>query len=366
MKKTIGLVFLFAILLTLTGCAGNSSSENAGSISSTANASSSVCESEAEPDVTESTLVICMPNTVHPFFKIFQMGFIEKAQELGYDNIVVSGADNQGTYTYDELFEIWCNDIEKCNPKGVVMWAGADDTHYDIMRKLSEKGVAVIITYFAHDYEDCSDFVCANPAVVQAEGQGKLAAIYLAAELENRGIASGMIGMSYGGNDDTGFQAFRNQFFELLQGLTVIEHAYSGVTADECLERIEDYIRKNPQIVAAFGAASGDGAGWANAKKNLGREDIITIAVGSYPNNISFLMEGELDALFADPLYEGGERTAEMLDEALHGKVFSESEWQPTLPAHFVTVEGEGKNGPQYYLDLFDRIETFDWDKYMV
>ena len=48
-----------------------------------------------------------------------------------------------------------------------------------------------------------------------------------------------------------------------------------------------------------------------------------------------------------------------MLDRVLKGETFEGDAWQPALPTYIVTADGTGKNGPDFYLDLWERVEAF-------
>ena len=49
----------------------------------------------------------------------------------------------------------------------------------------------------------------------------------------------------------------------------------------------------------------------------------------------------------------------EMLDRVLKGETFTGGEWHPMLPVRTITADGTGKNGPDFYLDLWERVEAF-------
>ena len=155
MKKIISLLLCLMFMFALFGCASKTPAENSGSeISQTESAQSS------EPvDLAQGkTIACCMGAIHHPVHRVVQYGFCTKAEELGMIPII-SGLDEG---SMQELIDKWNNDIASNNAVGAMIWT-SDDSCYDLMKALKEKGIYTVVPYFAHNYESTCKFIDKNP-----------------------------------------------------------------------------------------------------------------------------------------------------------------------------------------------------------
>ena len=140
---------------------------------------------------------VCMGSIRHPVHRIVQLGFFEKADELGYEGHIL-GLEDGGA---QELFDCWLQGAREYDIKGAVCWVG-DDSAYEFLKELHGMGVKTVVPHFPFSYEDAKEFVDVN---VHADKSAMVehAAEFICLKLRENNINSGVIGVSAGMHDDT-------------------------------------------------------------------------------------------------------------------------------------------------------------------
>ena len=141
---------------------------------------------------------------------------------------------------------------------------------------------------------------------------------------------------------------------------TVLGTVFEGAETVEAQNKVDAYIRDNPDMVAGYSKTGGGTVAWAAAKELNGREDILAVGYDYTKKNLDVVSEGGAVALIAQPLYDEGYTGLELIDEMLHGKAFnaSESLWYQKLDAPLVYPGGEGVHGAAMYYDMYARSEA--------
>ena len=356
MKRIISLILLLVILL--------SACDN---LRSDSTASTSVI-SDGTPNSSESgvlssrnVVMLCTGVTKHPNIQLIQLGFVEKAKQLGFYEPVISGLAYGST---EEFIYQWAKDADVYNPDGFVVW-GATGIYIDFFPELYEKGAKFVAPYFdllEYDYSiDFINMIEANP-ICDEIARGRQAADYILQCLEADGIHSGTIVFHY---DSYYYPGFRDRIEELSDFTVVDLKLTIGSSREESIKfdvpRIQDALDLYSDIVAFYNPVSGDPSSiWEIALgEPLSQTGIIGVTSMQDKAALTSLREGKISAIITNPFYEAGYVGMEMLDKLLQGETFEGDAWQPALPTYIVTADGTGKNGPDFYLDLWERVEAF-------
>ena len=296
---------------------------------------------------------VCMGAVSHPIHRIVQLGFMEAADDLGYDGHIL-GFDES---SMQELFDCWLQGAEEHDIGGALCWVG-DDSGYEFLKELHSMGVKTVVPHFPHSYEETKDFIDVNIC-----HDGKVttvkAADYIGQTLRANGITSGSIGVSANGpaiiHED--ISVFREYMGAHYPEYTVLGTVFEGAETVEAQNKVDAYIRDNPDMVAGYSKTGGGTVAWAAAKELNGREDILAVGYDYTKKNLDVVSEGGAVALIAQPLYDEGYTGLELIDEMLHGKAFnaSESLWYQKLDAPLIYPGGEGVHGAAMYYDLYER-----------
>ena len=298
---------------------------------------------------------VCMGSVSHPAHRIVQLGFMEKAEELGYEGHIL-GLD---TGSMQELYDCWLEGAKEHDIAGAVCWVG-DDSAYECLKELHGMGVKIVASCFPHAYESAKDIIDVNLFYDNDEMEVK-AAEFLGQKLRAADIRSGSIGLAVTNlcvlsND---LHAFRNHFENNYPEYKLLDLIGVGAEIDSSKQKIEEYILAHPDMVAGFGAQGGGPVSWSSAKKSTGRTDIMVVGYEYTPTNLNILMQGGVDALVALPVYDSGARGMELVDELVNGKVFnlSEATWRISLDTPLIYPDGAGAHDPAYYYDQYARSE---------
>ena len=344
MRRWFALLAGIELLLALCACGG-----------AQAPAQPPAAELSSSSAEKKPSAAVCMGAVSHPVHRVMQLGFLEKAEELGYEGHVL-GLDRGN---WQELYDCWLQGAREYDIAGAAYWVG-DDSAYEFLKELHGMGVKTVVPYFPHNYEESKDFIDVN-ACYDNDAIEVAAADYLGRKLRSAGVQSGSVGMSVVSLNIThnDLHAFRNHFEEQYPEYTLLDLIGIGAEVDSSRQKLRGYIQANPDMVAGFGPQGGGTSAWAWAKKAADRTDIMVVGYDYTPLNLDVLVDGGVDALVALPIYDSGARSMELIDEMLHGKAFNVSEalWYQKLDAPLIYPGGAGVHDPAYYYDQYTRAE---------
>ena len=242
MKKFLLLSLAVIMLLALFGCANNTPVVDDGS-DTPQNATVDLAKGK--------TVACCMGSIYHPVHRVVQYGFCTKAQEqwklcsqvfnyfelaeeLGM-NPVVSGLESG---SMDELISQWETDIASNNAAGALIWTG-DDSCYEMMKALKEKGVYFVVPHFVHSYEYSKTFIDKNIAAL-GRTYGASMADYLVEKLYEAGITEGPVGMVQPGSgiEYAITDSCAKRMEELDTNFTVLDLVFTGNERTEAINKI--------------------------------------------------------------------------------------------------------------------------------
>lgn len=350
MKRIICLILCLILTLGIFGCAKDLDAPES---STPENSESNNSEDYAQG----KTVACCMGSITHPVHRVVQYGFCTKAEELGMIPIV-SGLESGAM---DELISQWETDISLNNAVGALIWTG-DDSCYEMMKVLKQKGIYTVIPYYAHYYEYTNSFIDVNPYFSWRE-YGIAVADKLVEILVEKGIESGNIAVSQNGPSfvsNAANNGFRERINELGVSYKVLDTIMVGAEINEGTKKATELLNEKDNIVAAVGFDISDILYWESAAVNCSRSDLTLIGLGFYNDAIKLMEEERIDVLVVDPIYKTGTVSAQYLHELINGKVFkSEDEWFTPLDIKLTYPGGEGENNIQTYRDIYDAAQEY-------
>ncbi len=355
MKKFLALILCLLMVFGLfAGC--GQKTEEAPKDEPKEDASEEVKEEEPEEKV---QVAACMPSVNNPVCRIMEMGFIVRAEELGYD-AVVSGLDEG---SLQEFVTKWESAIT--NGAQGIMLAWGDDGCYDFCKRAKEQGVYIVVPHFPHDYETTKDFIDAvlscKPATYGAES-----AKFILDKLEEKGITEGSIAITQNSanvTENAASDAFRSAILESGTNFKVLDTVMEGGEVTEGTNKCTAIIQSNQDIVAAFGTTGSSPQTWAAAAENSGKTDLIIVGMDYVEKNVNLVNDGKVAAVVAQPLYDECVESANVLDSLFKGRTYtaSESEWWMEIDAPLAYIGGEGKSDINYYNGILEQLKTFDF-----
>ncbi len=354
MKKVmVALIVVLELLYILSGCSGSL----AESSSSATAESVYVHMSESVPSETNRSAAVCMGSVSHPVCRIVQLGFMEKADELGYEGHILGLSEG----STQELYACWLEGAKEYDIAGAVCWV-VDDSAYEFLKELHGMGVKTVAATMPHDYIKTRDFIDVNLRHSRVD-DSIMVADFIGQSLFDRGLFSGSIAVTMNGYSSNYYLEGSNAFWTYMPtrypDYTYLDAMYEGAVPEEAVAKVQQLILEHPEIIAAFGMSNNSALVWANGKKAAGRPDILVAAYSDSRDGLDLLAAGDVDVLVGQPLYEAGYVGLELIDRLLNGKVYNTSEalWIQKLETHLIYQGGKGKHDPAYYYAIHARAE---------
>ncbi len=355
MKKFLALILCLLMVFGLfAGC--GQKTEEAPKEEPKEEASEEVKEEEPEEKI---QVAACVPGINNPVCRIMAMGFIERAEEIGYD-AVMSGLDEGSV---QEFFTKWEGAVT--NGAQGIMLAWGDDACYDMCRRLKEQGTYIVVPHFPHEYEAAKDYIDAvlscKPATYGAES-----AEFVLDKLEEKGITEGSIAITQNGpniTENAASDAFRTAILNSGTNFKVLDVVMEGGEVTEGTNKCTAIIQANQDLVAAFGTTGSSPQTWSAAAENAGKTDLIIVGMDYVEKNVELVNDGKVAAIVAQPLYDECVESANVMDRLFKGETFtaSEAEWWMEIDAPLAYVGGEGASDINYYNDILEQLKTFDF-----
>ena len=353
MRKVSIFLLFTELMCMLMGCGGQPA-EKVPDSRSCAPAPEQVSVSEPAPEKSARSAAVCMGAVSHPVHRVVQLGFMEKAEELGYEGHIL-GLEEGGM---QEQYDCWLQGAREHDIGGAVCWVGGDSA-YEFLKELHGMGVKTVATYFKHPYAEAKDIIDVNLYYDDIFGAIN-AADFIGQGLLERDVHSGSIGLTYNGPSAyfaENIEAFRTYVSVRYAEFTLLDTRYEGAEIEEAQKIAEALICEHPDMVAAFGATGSSALAWSAAKKATGRSDIFVFACDYTPLNLDILQQGDVDGLLVRPVYEAGYVGMELIDELLKGKIYHTDEklWGQVLPMNIIYPGGEGNHDPARYAAMYAR-----------
>ena len=347
MNRAAAVLLAAAQLTCLLGLPGGCESRNAAAPPAPPPVSSSA---PADP-----AAAVCMGAVGHPLHQIAQLGFLEKAEELGYEGHVLGLEEG----LMQEQCACWLQGAKEYDIAGAVCWVG-DDSGYEFLKELHGMGVKIAVPYFPHAYSQTKEFIDVN--VHQDYDAAAIeTADFIVKALAEKGIRSGDVGISVPGTPQpAGLQTFRDYMRKTYPEYNILEEVYESAELPAATAKVETLLRTSPDLVAGFGLSGYSAQVWAAAKESTGRRDVVVVGYDYTTENLDVLSGGGVDALISQPLYEAGAEGLALLDQMFCGKVYSTSEtvWKQPLDMPLIYPGGAGAHDPARCHDLYKRAQA--------
>ena len=295
-------------------------------------------------------VAICMDSYNHPVHRQVQLGFLKKAEELGYTDAQVVGTD------LGDSQAAWENGLQWANAggKGILLWAG-DSSCWETIKALKAAGCVVGIPHFNHmsqnngELPEGLDFnMACSPTLY-----GQQVAAMMAAALDGKEGKVAITLNTHNITEDAADESFRAEWEAQAANydLSKIELLATELEGGDLVEATNintSILQANPTIIGAFGTTGNSPQSWSGAVKNCGKEagSVWIAGMDATAGNLELLKNGEVAVIVAQPLFNEAAKTMEYIDIMLQGGTVDA--WTD-LEAPIVTLDGEGENGYEFH-----------------
>lgn len=336
----MGRTALAVTALALVG-AGCGSSGSGGSTTSTQAASSSKPAAQTAQASDSKRLLWVQPLRNHPVHRIMQAGFLAECKKLGYTCDIVG---NPSATTVDIPASLSLADAALASKKyaGVGIY-GFDPQMYPYIKKVHDQGYPTVSWHIALKQGTVPGLDATtgcNPtdyAKAAAEAMGKA--------IGGKGTVAVTEG-SFNTLENSVAKQFAQTMKEKYPNVKVLAPQEEGFEPSKAQAKAVSIIQGNQDVVGAFSTTGGGPETWANAQRQAGRK-LTIISMDYVRQNLDLVKSGQVYGLVAQPLYQEGAKTADLLAQMAEGKKVP---YYNYLPAPVITKQDLTK-----YYDLLDQ-----------
>lgn len=259
------------------------------------------------------TLVFVPKATNSQFWVAIWDGAKQAAKELGYKEVKFQGAASAADVTGQiNIF----NDVVTSKPDGILIAVNDQRALKNPIENAVAFGVPVVTVNSGVD----SDKVLAH-AGTDNYNAGAMGAHTLAKLLNGKGM---VIDIGIDASSETGRQrenGFRETMEKNYPNIKVLPTQHSMGDVNRAMNIASDQITGNPDVNGIFCAQDNGGTGAAQALKQRGVKDRITlVSFDSSPDEFQLFMDGYLDALVVQDPFMQGYQGVYALDSIINGK----------------------------------------------
>lgn len=307
------------------------------------------CGSDEEPasqGATGSTakdkrLLWVQPLRNHPVHRIMQAGFMSECKKLGYECEI---AGNPSATTVDVPATVSLAEAAMASKKfgGVGVYA-FDPQMYPFVKKVHDEGHPTVSWHIylkEGEVPGLDATTGANPT-----DYAKNAAQAMGEAIGGKGTVAVTEG-SFNTLENTVAEQFTKTIEQEFPDVKVLEPQEEGFEPSKAQSKAVGIIEGNPSVVGAFSTTGGGPQTWSTAQRQAGRK-LTIISMDYVRQNLDLVKSGEVYGLVAQPLFEEGAKTAEVLAQMAEGK---EVPYYNYLPAPVITKPDLTK-----YYELLDQ-----------
>ena len=287
----------------------------------------STCPPKFNPATKKLAIALYLKD--HPTYRVVRAGFLNQVHKMGYQ------AEVAGISDYDEAsFNRVCTSLAELHVDGAVLCAPAPEA----LQVLKQAGIPVVCLHNITQNTP-ADGICSS-ITADPKKIAQTVADFFAEQLSSR---SGSIAVSQS-EDNQLESAITQEFIRLmkhthpnirvLDDLRFADHTMTNVRL------VTSFIEQTPDLLGAFTTAGSACITWAEARKAVGRADMIIVGTDYTEDTVERIIDGDVQAFVAQPVYEEAQTSVIALDAILRGKQFPPF---CTLDAPLVTRENVEK-----------------------
>lgn len=280
----------------------------------------------------------------HPTLRLWQQGFLDQAQFLGYKTATIASPDTADWAASVALGEqIFAT--ETVGNYGMV-FGFVDPTQKDLIKKFGDAGVPVVIGHVEvpqGTYDGLKGWAAFDPVKWAAA-----AADAIGAKINGTGAVAITEG-SFNAVEDAVAKGFADEMKAKFPNVKVLPPQEEGFDPPVAIAKAVAILQANPDVVGAISTTGAGPVTWAGAADQTGRT-VYAIGPDMTRPNLDAVRDGKIYGLAAQPGYEEHELAVDMVTQLLCGGTVT---YANELPAPIVL-----KDGLAPYYTIVDRIDA--------
>lgn len=324
-------------LITATACSSSGGASAGGTTPVGGGESSST---STEPSASKNFIWI-QPLRAHPVHKIMQAGFLSECKKLGYHCDIV-GNDSATTVDIPQTISLAKTALASKDYAGAGIYL-TDPGLYPLVKELHDQGLPTVDWHIAIP-EGTVPGLDATTGCDPAE-YARTVADRMGEQLGGTGTVALTQG-SKNPTEDLVMKTFTEEMKAKYPNIKVLSPELEGFEPSAAVAKAVSIITAHPDVTGAFSSTGGGPATWAGAERQTGKK-LTVISMDYVRQNLDLVKSGAVYAVVAQPLFEEGAKTADLLAQLAEGQSVP---YENPLPAPLVT-----KADVDHYYGLLDQ-----------
>lgn len=328
-----------ALVTALAGCGGSGSGGSAatgGSEGGIQQAATATSESSSGSGGGKHLLWV-QPLRAHPVHKIMQAGFLNECKKIGYSCDVV-GNDSSSKVDIPATVSLAQTAMSKTKYQGVGIYA-LDPGIYPLIKQVGEKDKLPVVSWHFPLKQGSVPGLAAITGT-KPDAYARQAADAMGKQLGGKGTVAVTQG-SYNPTENLVSKTFTETMKKDYPNVVVLKPALEDFEPSAAVSKATSILQAHSDVTGAFSTTGNGSATWAGAERQTGKH-LAIISMDYVRQNLDLVKSGKVYAIVAQPLYQEGAKTADLLAQLAEGKSTGYYNW---LPAPIVTKD---KLSPYY------------------
>ena len=314
LRHLVGFVAIVAVAAA-AGCGSSSDSSESPSASggtSTASAGSG-----------SKHLLWVQPLRAHPVHKIMQAGFLSECKKLGYQCDIV-GNDSAAKVDIPASLSLAQTAMSKTKYGAVAVYA-LDPGMYPLIAQLAKKGIGTVSWHFPLKQGEVPGLTAITGT--KPDEYAKAVADALGEQLGGKGTVAVTQGSS-NPTENLVSTTFTAEMKAKYPGVKVLKPQMEGFDPSGAVAKAAGIIQANQNLSGAFSTTGSGAQTWAGAERQTGKK-LKIISMDYVRQNLDLVKKGDVYAIVAQPLFQEGAKTADLLAQLAEGKKVPYENWLP-------------------------------------
>ncbi len=270
-------------------------------------------------DPSQYAIAICTYPTSNPTVAVMAAGFMDKAEELGYQALLLGGDTNDQAVAYQDIdMAIAQYDNLKC-----IAMNAYDEIGWRKIKDVTDAGIHVCCVWNPVYDSQLEQYGIDRDMIIgwyspDAYSYGEAAAKDMAEKVGHKGLIA-ITESQFNDTEDAAAKGFIDYIAKNEPDMKTLDPQVEGREAVAAIGTVTSIIQANPDIVGAYGTTGTSAQSWAGAKDQTGWDGVI-IGMDFNAQNLDLLESGKVYGIVAQPIYDAFSEAAITCDKFLRGE----------------------------------------------
>ena len=261
------------------------------------------------------SFLIIAPMRDHPVLRIMTAGATDECKKIGATCEVV-GNPSATKWDVEATIPLADAALSRTKYDGVAIIGNDPTVNPYIGRLAKEENLPVVVWHVLPAEGSVNGLKAATGEVVPEAG--KNAALAMGEQMGGKGVAAVTEG-SFNTAENDMAASFKATMAEKYPGIKVLDPQLEGFEPTAAAAKAVSILQSDDQITGAFSTTGNGVITWSGAARTAGRK-LVIIGMDYTRQNLDIVKSGDAFGLVAQPLYEEGAKSIDLLSDLADGK----------------------------------------------